>query len=305
MSHTPNIVALTATYKRPQLLKRLLESLEKSTLPVSMVLVDNACDPETEAIVNASSVKTYYLPSEKNLGAAGGLVKGEQFILGKLDFTHLLILDDDAVVYPDTVEQLYQTMEKHGAEMVVPAILNDREELAWSPGVVAKRAHFNFIHQQNPHHPHSAYVERFGLEPLPVTWCTGIAVLVSRRALEQCGLHRDIFWIRGEDLDFSLRISHSLPSLFVPGARVKHLPPHSGTVTAEESRAEYLKHQAMLQNVCFLAFRCSHGRRILKHIPGNFYRFFKIWGIQSFPAALGTFWRGAILKRPYGAERKE
>ena len=296
----PGIVALVATYKRPELLRRLLQSLEESTVPARVVVVDNGCDAETESVTRSSSLETYYIPNPDNLGVGGGLAKGEQFILEKLTFSHLLVMDDDTVVYPDALELLYEAMRKHCAEMAVPAILTEKEELWWSPGV-KDRARFALLHRKTPY---TAFVERFGLEAVPVTWCTGIAMMVSRKALLQCGLHRDIFWIRGEDLDFSLRVSQRFPSLFVPGARVKHLPPKSSMTSLPERQAEYLKHQAMLQNICYLIFRCPHGYPILKHLPGNYLRFFKIWGLRSLPKGLRTFWRGAILGRPFGADRK-
>jgi len=296
-----DVVAVLATYKRPQLLQRLLQSLEASTVPVRVIVVDNACDTETQKVTTSSSLKTYYIPNAENLGVGGGLAKGEQFALDNLTFSHLLILDDDSVVYPDAVEQLWQAMEKHGAEMAVPAILSEEEAVAWSPGV-KDRARFAFLHQRPPL-PYALFVERFGLATVPVNWSTGIAMMVSREALQECGLHRDIFWIRGEDLDFSLRISRRFPSLFVPGARVKHLPPKSSMTSLSERQAEYVKHQAMLQNICYLIFRCSHGYPILKHLPGNYLRFFEIWGFRSLPHALRTFWRGAVLGRPFGAYR--
>ena len=107
--------------------------------------------------------------------------------------------------------------------------------------------------------------------------------------------------MRGEDLEFSLRLTHRERGVFVPTALVEHLPPPSTPAAREE---EYVKHRAMIQNIAYTALRLPHGRRIARTIPGNCRRFLRTWGWN--PRVLGdtlaALWRGAILARPAGAK---
>ncbi len=119
----------------------------------------------------------------------------------------------------------------------------------------------------------------------------GICLLATRAAVEAAGFHRDDFWVRGEDLDFSLRLTAQGRGIFVPEAVVQHLPPASSASTA--SRAEYLRHAAMIQNIAFLSLTQRHGRRILKTIPGASLRFLRMWGLGALPDLFSALRRGA------------
>jgi GT2 family glycosyltransferase len=125
-------------------------------------------------------------------------------------------------------------------------------------------------------------------------------LLVTRRAIEELGYHRTDYWVRGEDLEFSLRITHRFRGLYVPRARVAHLPPEPVGEASRES--EYAKHRAMLQNIAYTALRLPHGRRIFRTIPGNWRRFLSTWGFtpRAFGGAIEAFWRGAVQGRPVG-----
>jgi GT2 family glycosyltransferase len=59
--------------------------------------------------------------------------------------------------------------------------------------------------------------------PSRVSFLTGCAVLVARRALERVGYLDPDYYFYGEDVDFDLRLLEAeMPMVFVPGARVWH-----------------------------------------------------------------------------------
>ena len=139
---------------------------------------------------------------------------------------------------------------------------------------------------------------RFGAEPRDLVWAQGICLLVARRAVEAHGWHRDDFWVRGEDLEFSLRLTARARGVFVPAAVVEHLPPPE---TAATSRAaEYLKHCAMVQNIAFIGFRLPHGHRIAWTIAGTLRRFFRLWSWPAIGDAFLALWLGAVRSEPAG-----
>jgi hypothetical protein len=107
--------------------------------------------------------------------------------------------------------------------------------------------------------------------------------------------------VRGEDLEFSLRVTHRFRGIYVPSAHVQHLPPDTGASAA--GATEYAKHRAMLQNLAYTSMRLAHGRPLLRTLPGNWARFVRTWGWRRQVAAdvLSTLVQGALLGRPAGA----
>jgi GT2 family glycosyltransferase len=290
------VIAITATHRRHTELARLLASLEKAGPQLGgVIVVDNADD--AGAVVNNSRCNAHRIAPGENLGCGGGLALGEKTALEIFGerLTHVWILDDDAVVHPDTLRILLDEMEREHAALACPMIAGEHGRVGWFPGLLDAQK-FRIVRE--PLTP-PEFTARCGDAPVDFSWSTGVALLVTRRALDECGPHRGDFWVRGEDLEFSLRLTARHRGIFVPKTSVIHLPPAGG---ANSSDDEYLKHCALLQNICYVALRLRHGHRIARTLPGNFLRFFKTWPLQkAVPDALFAAWLGAIPGKPAGA----
>jgi GT2 family glycosyltransferase len=287
------VVTVTATFRRFEELDRLFESLGKSNVPLhGMVVADNAVELTTRALVEGSGA--VYVEAPGNLGCGAGLALAEKAALAAFpDLTHLWVLDDDVVVEPATLGTLLDAMSEAGS--ACPQAADARGGLNWFPGLI-DRAKFNVLRRATTP---EEYLEKCGPQPEAFTWATGVALLVSRAVLEKAGLHRDDFWIRGEDLDFSLRCTEVARGVYVPTARVAHLPPGGGLVV--DDFPERMKHAAMLQNAAYLAAKTSHGRRLLKHVPGNSFRHIRRFGIGAIGDVIRATWLGAVRGLPAGA----
>jgi GT2 family glycosyltransferase len=211
------------------------------------------------------------------------------------EFTHILILDDDAVVPANVLPELLAAMEQHHADVAYPLVTDAHGRVGWLPGVAGKTPGLNDRFQGTP----EEFRERFGSEPRDFVWAQGICLLVSRGAFEQSGPHRDDFWVRGEDLEFSLRLTAERRGILVPTAVVQHLPPSEATPGSQE--AEYLKHCALIQNIAFVGLRLPHGRRIAWTLAGALRRFFRCWPWTAAADACRAVWRGAVLGEPAGS----
>jgi rhamnopyranosyl-N-acetylglucosaminyl-diphospho-decaprenol beta-1,3/1,4-galactofuranosyltransferase len=289
------VIGLVATHRRPQEIARLLASLARSKRPLrGVIVVDNAGD-----FVPTTTIHTHCLVPGRNLGCGGGLALAEKEAFARYgdSLTHLWILDDDAVVEPDTLDLLLAAMSDGEADLAHPLTVDARGRLGWFPGLL-DRDKFA-VAKQTP--PPEEFVARCGSEPVPFSWSQGIALLITRRAMEAVGWHRTDYLVRGEDLEFSLRLTARFTGLYVPKARVHHLPP--GDVGQPSQTDEYFKHRAMLQNVAYTALHLSHGHRIARTIPGNWWRFLRMWGWRPHVIldACLTFFRGALLGKPAGA----
>lgn len=295
------VVGVVATWRRPAELARLLASLKNAGPNLgAVVIADNGNDPATHAAFEASGVRGSCLPQAQNLGCGGGLRAASKAACEhfKNEMTHLWILDDDAIVSPGTLDGLLGAMEGLDADAACPMASDENGHTGWFPGLLDAKKFRAIRDAATP----ADYLAQCGGEPVPFSWSTGVALLVSRRAIDAAGFHRDDYWVRGEDLEFSLRITHRFKGLFVPGAEVKHI---AAPAPADRSRRDaYVKHCAMLQNLCYTGLHLPHGHRIARTIPGNFLRFFKTWPLKdAIPDAALALWLGGVLARPAGVAR--
>jgi GT2 family glycosyltransferase len=291
------VAALIATYRRPRELERLLRSLAQLEGGLAVVIVvDNEGSDEVRALVEKTFPGAYYLKPGTNVGCGGGLKLAEEQALELNDraLTHFLILDDDAVLPPGAISELAEAMERHQADVVHPLVTDARGRVGWLPGLTQKAPGLGDQFDGTP----EEFRARFGSEPREFVWAQGICLFVSRRAFERGGPHRNDFWVRGEDLEFSLRLTARGRGLLIPTVVVQHLPPPENTRLSRE--AEYLKHCALVQNIAFIGFRLPHGHRIAWTIAGALRRFARAWSWPAFADACRALWRGAVLGEPAG-----
>ncbi len=292
-----SVAALIATYRRPRELERLLLSLaEVGDGLTAVIVVDNAGSEEARALIERSYPGAHYLHPGTNAGCGGGLKLAEEFALRREgeSFTHLLILDDDAVLPPGTLAALADAMGRSQADLAYPLVTDERGHVGWLPGLSPRMPGVREAFDGTP----EEFRARFGGEPRDFTWAQGICLLVAREVLERRGPHRDDFWVRGEDLEFSLRLTAHGRGILVPTVAVQHLPPPEKTGLSRE--AEYLKHCALVQNIAFIGFRLLHGHRIAWTVVGALRRFVRLWSWPALAEASRARWRGAVLGEPAG-----
>jgi GT2 family glycosyltransferase len=292
------VAALIATYRRPRELQRLLQSLAQvNGAFAAVIVVDNDGNDEVRLLVEKTYAGAHYLNPGTNVGCGGGLKLAEEHALRtKGDgLTHLLILDDDGVLPPEAVTALAEAMERERADLAYPLVTDGRGRVGWLPGLSPPLPGVSEAFDGSP----EEFRTRFGAGPRPFIWAQGICLLVARAAVERLGSHRDDFWVRGEDLEFSLRLTAQGRGILVPTVVVQHLPPPENTGSSRE--AEYLKHCALVQNIAFIGFRLPHGHRIAWTIAGALRRFARLWSWPAFADACRALWRGAVLGEPAGS----
>lgn len=292
----PSVAALIATYRRPQELQRLLQSLTQVRGLAAVIVVDNEGSESVRTLIEQAYPGAHYVNPGSNTGCGGGLKLAEEYALRmpNRNFTHVLILDDDAVLPPETVEVLAIALAEKRADLAYSLITGEDGRVGWLPGLQDRGLGLRDAFDGTP----EEFRARFGTEPREFVWAQGICLLVAREALERLGPHRDDFWVRGEDLEFSLRFTERGRGILVPGVAVQHLPPAENTALSRE--AEYLKHCALVQNIAYAGFRLSHGHRIAWTIVGALRRFFWVWSWPAFGDALRALWRGAVFGEPAG-----
>lgn len=296
----PIIVAAIATFNRNECLKRLLDGLQQQEIPPSLaVVVDNAASAETRDLCENHPLAIHYIASPENRGCGDGLWQAETWLEShEVDWSHLWILDDDVVVPPEASRKLLDAMKSARTGMAVP-LLSDQGGKLWGfPEPMDEEQRRTIREADTPHDAHNL----LGAGPHSCCWTTGACQMVSRQALEKVGKHREDFWMLGEDLEFSMRVAEADGACFLCDLEVPHLPPvgEQTEKTRQWSRRKFL---SLLQNLSYLGFRCSHGFHMRNYVAGNFKRFFLTEGfsLRNLSDAIGCFWRGAILGKPFGS----
>jgi GT2 family glycosyltransferase len=290
----PRVIAVTATYRRPAGLSDLLRSLESERGALAgLVVIDNAAMPQTAEIARQASLQVQVVTPPRNLGCGGGVAAGLQTAFGDPRTTHAWILDDDAVSKPGALSAMLSAMERAGADAAVPLITDARGCIGWFPGPLTEPA-WGAI--RAPNATPASFRATCGTEPRSWTWAPWTSLVVTRCAVENVGLPRDDFWFQGEDLEWTLRITARGAGVLAPAGECQHLPP-----AADAARAR-LKRAAMLQNTLFTATRLPHGRGMIRHLPGNAWRFLREgrFTAQTIGLALRAYWLGGVLGRPAG-----
>lgn len=297
-TESPSVIGVVAAYRRPQMLVNLLGSLAGATTLRKVIVVDNGSDEETERAAKQAPVPVLYHRPEGNLGCGGGVARGLKLGLQEEGVTHFCMLDDDAESRPGALDILIREMILAEADVAVPLVLTREGFIGWPPGL--QEAHpWEVI--RRPRITPAEYYKRCGTGPVPFTWAPWPMMAVSARAVRECGCPRDDFWLCAEDLEYSLRITRRHTGVLVPAATCRHLPPASSGGDALGG-AHYLRFCLMLQNLSYLCTRLAHGRRSIRHLPGNYLRFMRTFGVNgtSLRDAGLALWHGAVRGKPGG-----
>lgn len=291
----PRVIVVTATFRRPQLLAQLLASLRQDQpAVVGVVVVDNAGDAAVAALESTAPFRIRILTPGHNLGCGGGVALGLREALQLPAVTHAWIFDDDAAATPGALAAMLGALDAASADAVTPLVTDAAGRIGWFPGPLDEPA-WSLI--RRPGLTPAEFRASCGETPLRWNWAPWPSLLVTRRAIEAVGFPREDFWFQGEDLEWTLRLSAKFRGVLAPAAECRHFPPPGDAARAR------LKGAAMLQNNLFTASRLPHGLRILRHAPGNAWRFLRAQRFRSaaWTMAASAHWRGLVRGQPAGA----
>jgi GT2 family glycosyltransferase len=112
MSKKFTVSVCICTRNRPENLKKALDSLEKSTYPIHETIVsDDSTNSDTEALIHAEYPNVKYLP-----GPRQGLGANRNNALKAVTGSHVLFLDDDAVLGETFLETVFAYLENYVKE---------------------------------------------------------------------------------------------------------------------------------------------------------------------------------------------
>ncbi|MEZ8086794.1 glycosyltransferase [Vibrio sp. 1S139] len=252
----PSVVAIVVTYKRPELLEKVLHAvLNQSHTVCKLLIVDNNSSDSTCSVVEKFSrvndVVEYHNTGD-NLGGAGGFRRG--FELAKdYDYTHLWLMDDDFLPSETCLEELLKVNNKSISQ---PMRFN-------LDGTCAEISPV----QYDLSNPFVLNPKRQTVLDLSKVQCSGAPFdldgvpfegpLISKSVVDSVGFPEPEFFIFYDDLDFSLRARKKGFEIHcVPNATATRL-----LINNQKDDLKSWKGYFMLRNLFYVHY--AHGNNLL------------------------------------------
>jgi GT2 family glycosyltransferase len=214
-----SVAAVVVTYNRSQLLIECLDALLRQSRPVDkIVLVDNASSDDTPAALESRGYLTHskidYSRLSTNTGGAGGFHEGMKRAQ-ELGFDWIWVMDDDAEPYDDALEKMEPSFQlgNIGGVASLPIGANGLPQPEHRGWLELRNS------KQRMHRPVDAKELTRNIE---INFASFVGLAVHRSAIERIGLPKREFFIKGDDLEYCVRLAVLGPLILVPDSRIHH-----------------------------------------------------------------------------------
>jgi rhamnopyranosyl-N-acetylglucosaminyl-diphospho-decaprenol beta-1,3/1,4-galactofuranosyltransferase len=171
------ICVVIVTFNNVSMLANLLNDLRiQSRLPDEVIVVDNASLDQTESMVKVNYPAVNYIKLVENLGSAGGYYEGIKRAAASSDFIYTL--DDDVCLKPDTLSEIvkgFQLLEK------------------------SLPSRIGAVRSVGKGHPEDVSTK--------LDICPWRGTMFKTSIVREAGLPSPDYFLYGEDLEFSLRLT--------------------------------------------------------------------------------------------------
>ncbi|MDZ4874087.1 MAG: hypothetical protein CLLPBCKN_003483 [Chroococcidiopsis cubana SAG 39.79] len=221
------IAVVVVTYNRKKLLMECLDAILTGTrLPDKIILVDNGSTDDTPDFLKAEGYLANqlidYIRLPENTGGAGGFYQGVKYGY-EAGYDWLWLMDDDAEPEIDALEKLSHYLD----EPDVSALANLKIDLE---GEIL-HPHLGFFDRQTHQNDFDFDIEIHrkieddlvkNHRALEIAFSSFVGILVSKRAIEKIGFPNKEFFIRGDDLEYCLRLNNAGKILLITDSVILH-----------------------------------------------------------------------------------
>ncbi|WP_225422907.1 glycosyltransferase family 2 protein, partial [Lactiplantibacillus garii] len=202
-----SVCAIVVTYNRSELLKKCLNAIKNQSVVVDHIMViDNNSTDETQKIMIADHTDgLIYKRLDKNYGGAGGFKRGIQAALTDTNDAFLWIMDDDTIPTESALGELLK------ATTIYPNF-----------GFLASNVHWKDGTPMNVPWTTRDWSVSADKGLIKVEVATFVSLFVPRGKVESVGLPFEDFFIWGDDVEYTLRLSATASCYFVAGSVVNH-----------------------------------------------------------------------------------
>lgn len=202
------ILAIVVTYNRVNLLKECINALKIIENQCDILVIDNHSTDDTPQYLNKKCVDNMRL--EKNIGGAGGFSIGIKEAVHR-GYDYLWIMDDDTIVEQNSLVELLAVAEHLEEFGFLCSYVKWKDE---TPCVMNIPKIERFVTYED------VQLARKGI--LKVKQASFVSMFISVSTVKQVGLPIKEFFIWGDDVEYSSRISEKLNSYLVLNSVVLH-----------------------------------------------------------------------------------
>lgn len=107
-----NILVVIVTYNAMQWLKKCLDSIKSSSVPLKMFVVDNGSLDGTQKYIIENYPEVIFIQSNQNLGFGKANNIGIQYAI-EHDYDYVYLLNQDAWIMPETIQRLVDCQQRN------------------------------------------------------------------------------------------------------------------------------------------------------------------------------------------------
>lgn len=255
----PLVTIISIHFNEPEATREMLASLRKCAYQrKEIIVVDNGSTRgDIQDLVNEFQ-EVLFLKSNKNLGFAGGNNLALPFIKGE----YIFFLNNDAVVYPDTIKKLSEFLSsQQDAGLVSPLILFPRQKEETRNRIqFAGTTPVHSLSGRNKTPGKYAFDFDQYTAPTSIPYPHGAALMVKKSMLREVGPMSEDYFLYYEELDWAVRAAGKGWNTYLfPGAKIEHRESlstgqESPTKTYYLDRSRILFMQRNYPGIQFLAF---------------------------------------------------
>lgn len=213
----PSVLFIIVTYNGMKWVDKCVGCLDAVSLSHEVYVVDNGSTDGTQAYIKEHYPKTIFVQSEKNLGFGKANNLGLEYAL-KHGFDYVYLLNQDAWVFPGTVEKLVEVQQKHTEY----GILSPMQMQANKKGLDGNFAQITCSYKSNQQLISDLYLGNVK-DIYDVYFAMAAHWLISRDCLEKVGGFSPSFPHYGEDDNFINRAKyHGYNVGIVPSSQAVH-----------------------------------------------------------------------------------
>ena len=275
------------SYNTRDLMEQALRTVQEASgdLSVEVIVVDNASRDGSADMVAERVPEAELIRNERNLGFGGA----NNAAFARARGRHVLLLNSDTIVRPDTLSTLVSFMDEHpeagaaGCRILNP---DGSLQLDCRRGFPTPAAAFYKLTGLSRMFPRSQRFARYNLTYLDpdemneVDALSGSCMIVRRQVLEQVGGFDEAYFMYGEDLDWCFRMREAGWKIYyTPTTEIIHFRGESGRT--ESMRIQYRKNEAMA------IFVSKHMRQRYRFFPvALLHAGIVLYGLYSFAVPL-------------------
>jgi len=249
----PNIAVIIVNYNCGPLLTDCVRSVLASTVPVQVVVADNASrDNSIGQLRNqVTDPRLTIRMNQRNLGFAAANNRALIDTVGD----YILFLNPDCLIQPDTIARMIDAMQAHPQAGVAGCLIHNEDGTEQAgcrrkvPTPLRTLVRVLRLDGPLPFLKDKALVMHhlpLPQTPVAIESISGAFMFVRRRAMEEVGLLDEAYFLHCEDLDWFMRFrQQGWQILFVPDVPVMHV---KGACSRNlPVRVEWYKHKGMIR----------------------------------------------------------